>query len=150
MNSISRSDRDRSPQPCRAHRVASTAAWLAVSTLWNACALATPQSADAAALTTDVTESACAAQAVHYQRCSGPAASQADCPDGMICAGMPDVGFTYCMPRPPCAAEMVPVMMLACAYPCSDATACNERGLRACAVNTLAEFSDGPDGWCTP
>jgi hypothetical protein len=45
---------------------------------------------------------------------------------------------------------MVSVMTLACAYPCSEATACTERGLRACAANTLADVTDGPDGWCTP
>jgi hypothetical protein len=149
MNSSSRNGCDGDLHARTAHGIAWAGAWLAISVLWNACALVTRESAEPAALTTDAAESTCA-EAVHYQRCSGPAASQADCPEGTICAGMPDVGFTYCMPRPPCAADMVSVMKLACAYPCSDAPACNERGLRACAVNTLAEFTDGPDGWCTP
>jgi hypothetical protein len=131
------------------------AAWgcagLALSLCWNACALEMREAAEPAALTVAAAENrACATEAELYQRCSGPAASQSDCPEGTICAAMPYVEFTYCMPRPPCAADMVSVLTLACAYPCSDVTACAARGLRACAANTLAEYTGGPDGWCTP
>jgi hypothetical protein len=63
---------------------------------------------------------------------------------------MPDVGYDYCMPALPCAAGMVSVINLACAYPCNDASACAERGLARCAENTLAKLAGAPFGWCTP
>lgn len=72
------------------------------------------------------------------------------CAGDAICGSMPDVGYTYCMPRVPCAAGMVPVLNIACVYACDDASDCYEHGLAKCAVTTLPNFTGGPAGWCTP
>ena len=86
-----------------------------------------------------------------YKPCVGHNdASRGSCSAGEMCGSMPDVGYDYCMLTPPCPTGMVSVINLACAYPCDDASACAEHGLARCAENTLAEFTGGPFGWCTP
>jgi len=76
-------------------------------------------------------------------------ATRGSCDEGELCGSMPNVGYSYCMPSVPCAAGMAPVLNLACAYPCDDASVCLEHGLSKCATNTLSDFG-GPAGWCTP
>jgi hypothetical protein len=86
-----------------------------------------------------------------YERCVGHNdASRGNCSAGEICGSMPDVGYDYCMPALPCPAGMVSVINLACAYACDDVSACAEHGLARCAENTLAQFTGGSFGWCTP
>lgn len=75
--------------------------------------------------------------------------TRGSCDEGELCGSMPDVGYSYCMQSVPCAADMVPVLNLACAYPCDGASVCLEHGLSKCAANTLSDFG-GPAGWCTP
>jgi hypothetical protein len=97
------------------------------------------------------TRDADAQQTWLYERCIGHNdGSRGSCSAGEICGSMPNVGYAYCMPAPPCPAGMVSVINLACAYPCDDERACATHGLSRCAENTLAEFTAGPYGWCTP
>jgi hypothetical protein len=85
-----------------------------------------------------------------YRPCIGNNdGKRGSCDEGELCGSMPNVGYSYCMPSTPCAADMAPVLNLGCAYPCDDASACFEHGLAKCATNTLSYFS-GPAGWCTP
>jgi hypothetical protein len=86
-----------------------------------------------------------------YRPCIGNNdGKRGSCDEGEVCGSMPYVGYSYCMPSVPCAAEMAPVFNLACAYPCDDASACFEHGLARCARNTLSAFGARPAGWCTP
>ncbi len=86
-----------------------------------------------------------------YEPCVGhDDDGRGSCSGSEICGTMPNVGYTYCMPAPPCLAGMESVINLVCFYPCDDASACAEHGLARCAENTLPEPTHRPAGWCTP
>src|ERR1700733_3686963 len=57
-----------------------------------------------------------------YEKCVGhDDLSRGSCAEGEICGYMPDVDHSYCMLRAPCEGTMVPILGIACGYPCGEA-----------------------------
>lgn len=86
-----------------------------------------------------------------YMRCTGVAGTRGSCGEHEICGSLPDVNYKYCMLAAPCPEDMVSVIELACAFPCSTAEDCAPHRLPRCARNALAELMEaGTPGWCAP
>ena len=84
-------------------------------------------------------------------RCTGVAGTRGSCGEHEICGSLPYVDYNYCMLAAPCPEDMVSVIDLACAFPCSTADDCAPHRLPRCAPNSLAALMEAvPPGGCAP